>query len=96
MRYSSYTMRDLIVTKRFKKGDKKMRKRGCNFDKLDTILEILAKKGVLPSKYKSHRLSGEWSPAYECHIEHDWLLIYTMDGKTITLYATGTHDDLFS
>ena len=31
----------------------------------------------------------------ECHVEPDWLLIYEVENKSITLYRTGSHADLF-
>jgi len=31
----------------------------------------------------------------DCHIEPDWILIYTADEETLRLERTGTHGDLF-
>ncbi|MDP2651730.1 MAG: type II toxin-antitoxin system YafQ family toxin, partial [bacterium] len=42
-----------------------------------------------------HKLHGKWIGYSECHIEHDWLLIYKTDTKFVYLYRTGSHNDLF-
>ena len=42
-----------------------------------------------------HPLSGEWNEYRDLHIEPDWLLIYRIDGDTLKLARTGTHDDIF-
>jgi mRNA interferase YafQ len=56
---------------------------------------LLAETGTLPPAYRPHRLSREWAGAWECHIEPDWLLIYTVIGREVVLVRTGTHRDLF-
>lgn len=42
-----------------------------------------------------HKLSGEWSGFWECHIESDWLLIYDVTDEAVLLAGTGSHADLF-
>ena len=37
------------------------------------------------------RLTGNWSPFPECHVEPDWLLIWSRDKDTLVLVRTGTH-----
>ena len=58
---------------------------------------LLEQKSILPAKYKSHKLTGDYKGFWECHIQPDWLLIWLQDDteKTITLARTGTHSDLF-
>jgi len=60
-------------------------------------LELLTREGALPPTYKTHKLSGNFSDLWECHIKPDWLLIWSidLDNNTITLYRTGSHADLF-
>lgn len=66
--------------------------------KLDRIIELLASDEILPSSAHNHKLSGIFEGYCECHIEPDWLLIYTVErGKLIlALVATGTHSQLFN
>ncbi len=42
-----------------------------------------------------HMLSGNYQGTRECHIEPDWLLIYTLLKDAVRLERTGTHSDLF-
>jgi len=36
-----------------------------------------------------------YSTSRDCHIEADWVLIYTADKDSLRLERTGTHSDLF-
>ena len=83
---------------RFKKDAKKSEKRRYDISLLSDVLKTLREKGKLPAKYKPHKLSGDYSNRWECHIKPDWLLIWKLDEnkKTIYLERTGTHSDLFS
>ena len=57
---------------------------------------LLSEKGVLPSSYKPHKLTGRYSGHWECHLQTDWLLVWKTDklGLVLTMTATGTHSDL--
>ncbi len=88
-------MRTIVETSRFRKDLKRQKKRGGNLKKLVEIVEQLAEKGALPNKYKPHPLSGEWKDVWDCHIESDWILLYSISDIEVTLYRTGTHADLF-
>ena len=88
-------MRQVIFKNSFKKSLKKAEKRGKNPEKLFAIITLLAETGTLPPKNKPHKLSGNRAGEWECHIEPDWLLIYIIDDKFLTLIETGTHSDLF-
>lgn len=88
-------------TGQYKKDFKLMCKRGKNPQKLLDIVNLLlenANKGMeyhllLPQKHRLHKLSGQYEDCWECHIERDWLLIYSIDDKTIMLQHTCTHSD---
>ena len=67
----------LRTTKQFERDLKTATKRGKNLDKLWTVVECLMKGEPLAARHRPHRLSGNWSPCWECHIEPDWLLICT-------------------
>jgi mRNA interferase YafQ len=86
----------ITQTGRFRKDLKQMKKRGKDQEKLFYIVELLAHKGHLPTEFRPHKLSGEWGKVWECHIEPDWLVIYTITDKEILLIRTGTHADLFN
>ncbi len=88
-------MLDLAVTNQMKKDLKLSKKRGKNLSKINSIIELLRQGYLLPPKYRNHRLSGNYKDHWECHIEGDWLLIYILDSKTLTLVRTGTHADFF-
>ena len=88
-------MRRVITEKEFIKGLKRQKKRGKDHRKLEAIVALLINDISLPYNAHPHKLKGEWQGLWECHIESDWLLIYGCDDETITLSATGTHQDLF-
>ena len=88
-------MLDLAVTNQMKKDLKLAKKRGKNLTKMSYVVELLRQGIILSPKYKNHRLSGNYKDHWECHLEGDWLLIYLLDSKTLTLVRTGTHADLF-
>lgn len=90
-------MYKLKQTSRFKKDVKLAKKRGLNMDLLDKVVTFLVTDGKLPATYKSHRLFGNYSGYWECHIQPDWLLIWDQSDsiELITLIRTGSHSDLF-
>ncbi|MBR1753418.1 type II toxin-antitoxin system YafQ family toxin [bacterium] len=90
-------MLKIYYTKKIKKDIKLLEKRKYNFDKLSTVIDILATEKPLPEKYKDHALIGNYKGYRECHIEPDWLLIYKIENDILTLVLsrTGTHGDLF-
>ena len=88
---------DVIRTKKFRKELKKMLKRGADVSKLETVVNILASGEPLPPQYRDHALTGNLTGLRDCHIENDWLLLYTIqdDVLVLTLTRTGSHADLF-
>lgn len=90
-------MYEIVTTKQFDKEVKKCIKRGYDISLLKEVMEILAETGTLPQKYKPHKLSGNYSGCWECHIKSDWILIWQQnDAELILLFTnTGTHSDLF-
>jgi mRNA interferase YafQ len=89
-------MRRIAQRKQFRADLKRQKRRGRDIEELIAAVELLAEQGTLPSAYRPHRLTGEWIGVWECHIEPDWLLIYTVTDAEILLIRTGTHDDLFN
>lgn len=74
-----------------------MIKRNANPELLKNVISLISLGDPLPSRYKEHNLSGNYSKYKECHVLSDWLLIYKKDtDKKIVYFAdTGTHSDLF-
>ena len=85
------------TTRRFDKCIEKMKKRGCPMDELRRVIVLLMETGVLPVKYKPHKLTGNHKGQWECYIKPDWLLVWEQNDNefTLLLLETGTHSDLF-
>lgn len=84
-----------IFTGAFKRDRKRADKRGKDLTKLDGVARRLIAEEPLEPRHRDHKLKGEWQDFRECHVEPDWLLIYRIEGNTITFVRTGTHADLF-
>ncbi|MCM1251355.1 MAG: type II toxin-antitoxin system YafQ family toxin [Clostridium sp.] len=91
-------MLELVTTGQFRKDYKRMKKRGCDMEMLEKIIDVLMAQQPLPERCRDHGLTGNYAGFRECHILPDWLLIYAIDkGKLIlTASRTGTHADLFA
>jgi mRNA interferase YafQ len=72
-----------------------MGRRGKNLGNLRAVLDLLMEGKPLPGDYKDHPLRGEFAGSRDCHIESDWVLIYTIEGDHVRFERTGTHSDLF-
>ena len=88
-------MRAVSQTTQFSRDVKKMRKRGKDLAKLRNIVKNIACDKTLHSKHRDHALVGQWRPSRDCHVEPDWILIYTIHKNSLCLERTGTHSDLF-
>ena len=80
---------------RFKKDYKLMARRGKDVSRILLVMKTLADEVPLKPKHRDHRLVGNYVGCRECHVEPDWLLIYTIGGDWIRFERTGTHADLF-
>ncbi len=85
-------------TSAYKKSYKLMIKRGLDVSLLDNVVDMLRQGKQLEEKYRDHALRGKQSGFRECHIAPDWLLVYMLENKTLTLTLvdTGTHSDIFN
>ena len=88
-------MKQVSQTRQFSRDIKRMKKRGKDLTRLQDIVRKLVQGNPLPPKHKDHALIGSWKPSRDCHIEPDWLLIYTTDDESLRLERTGSHSDLF-
>lgn len=86
-----------VYTKRFEKSIVRCRKRGYDMTLLKEVATLLLAGLPLPKKHKPHKLGGEFSKHWECHIKPDCLLFYRYNEETAQLVfeETGTHSDLF-
>lgn len=78
-----------------KRDLKRLMKGGKDIEKLLRAVEILAEGQSLPPEYKDHPLTGEYKGKRDCHLEPDWILIYTIEDHELVLYRTGSHAELF-
>ena len=96
-------MYEILETNLYRKEIKLMIKRGKSTKKIYEVVKTLVDNAnnciehhlLLPTKYKLHKLSGQYNKYWECHIEPDWLLFYYIDDKVLRLERTGTHSDIF-
>ncbi len=79
----------------YRRDIKRLVKRHYDLSRLYLIVELLRSESALPSAARPHKLSGKYDGLWECHIGHDWLLIYSVTKKELLLARTGTHADLF-
>lgn len=90
-------MYKIKFTNAYKKSYQRLLKRGVDISLLDEVVDNLRQGVALEAKFKNHRLKGKFTGYYECHIKPDWLLVYLIEDKilTLTLIDTGSHADLF-
>lgn len=82
-------------TSQFKKDLRRASRQKRDIQKVKNVLEILTLSEPLPEVYKDHKLKGVWRDFRECHIEIDWLLIYTITDFELRPTRLGTHAELF-
>ena len=64
--------------------------------RLVAALELLITDRPLPSRYRDHALSGNWSGHRDCHLWPNLLLIYGKpSADVLRLVRLGSHSDLF-
>jgi mRNA interferase YafQ len=90
-------MLTIRYSSQFRKDYKIIKKRGYDTRLFEEAVGILSVEQSLPSKYRDHALTGDYTGHRECHITPDWLLIYKIQDNQLILELTrtGTHSDLF-
>ena len=92
-------MRSIVLSGQYKKDLKLARKRNLPEEELNRVIFDLANDNPLSPEKKDHSLTGNLSGLRECHIQPDWLLIYSKSDSeelhVLNLVRTGTHSDLF-
>ncbi len=79
----------------FKRDLKRAKKQARDLEHLKKVLVKLSHLTPLPSRYRDHKLKGTWQDFRECHIEPDWLLIYTINEFELRPTRLGAHSELF-
>lgn len=88
-------MKEVSQTRQFARELKRIAACGKDLNKLKQIVSQLAKGEQLEPSCRDHALTGKWKPSRDCHVEPDWILIYTIDNEGLRLERIGTHSDLF-
>ena len=90
-------MLKIVPSNQFRKDLKLAAKRGLIIQKLQYVVNVLARQELLEAIYRDHGLTGEYRGFRECHIEPDWLLVYRTNEEELELFLfrTGSHADLF-
>ena len=87
----------VTFSSKIRKQLKKIIKRKKDIKKFQSVVSLLAFGYSLPEKCRDHQLSGDLKGYRDCHIEPDWILIYTIKNDNLILFLleTGTHSALF-
>jgi len=93
-------MFEIVTSTKFLKDLKLLKKRSAkDLLLLQQIIIVLKEHGHggLAKKHRAHRLAGEYSGYWECHVKPDLLLIWDENEQImlLELVRTGTHSDLF-
>lgn len=61
------------------------------------MIDILAKGGKLPDRYKNHALKGDLKGFFDCHVLPDLVLIYKIEKEKLILllFDIESHSNLF-
>jgi mRNA interferase YafQ len=62
---------NVVVTTRFNKDAKRLRKRSKDMTRLIAVVDELRNRRSLADRHRDHSLSGEWQGWRDCHIEPD-------------------------
>ena len=93
-------MRHIEYSNAFKRDWKreargKYRKLLMKGGELDEVRNSLAMDMPLPIKYHDHALHQNLEGLRECHLRHDFLLVYRYEGDDLlVLEGLGSHSDL--
>ena len=89
-------MKIIKYSGQFKKDFKKYRNDRSKVEKLLEVIRMLENEIELPSKYKLHKLTGNYKDCWECHIDGDYLLIWIDESvQIIKVIRLGSHSELF-
>jgi mRNA interferase YafQ len=87
--------RAVITSKAFERDLKRLRKRGVDLEPLWVVVEIIRHGQHPDARHRDPALTGDWRGFRDCHVQPDWVMIYSVDDEAVYLTRTGTHSDLF-
>ena len=79
---------EVKMSARYRKGLRKMLRRGHDENKILEVIDKLASGIPLPPSNKDHPLHGDLDGLRECHVENDWLLIYALHNDVLFWLST--------
>lgn len=89
----------IIPSNKFRKDIKKYIRKKKEMEALYQVIDTLAQEGNLGilKKMKAHKLSGNYSGLWECHVFPDLLIIWEEDEPNAEIYLVraGSHSELF-
>ena len=87
----------IFTTRKFDKAFKKCLKRGLKEEKYKAVYQQLLDSGTVSAEHRPHKLSGDYTGCWECHIQGDWVLVWQQNDEELTLLLldTGSHSDIF-
>ena len=90
-------MYNRYYTKHFQKSVQKVVRSGkISRAEIESMVDLIAQGGILPSKYRDHQLKGIFQEYRECHVRGDLLLVYQIHNKNLILLLIdiGSHSYL--
>ena len=92
-------MLKIKIEKSFKKDIARDKKSGLyskiDFLLLKNIIDMLQEEQEIDLIYKRHPLKGSLKDYESLHIKNDWLLIFKIDEKYVTLVMIGKHTQVY-
>ena len=89
-------MKIIKFSGQFKKDFKRYQNDKRKVEKLLVVIRMLEQEQELPSKYKLHKLTGNYKGCWECHIDGDFLLVWIDEASNIIrVLRLGSHSELF-
>lgn len=89
---------EVVLANKYRKSVKRLRVSGrFNEDRLQQVINTLARGERLDVKYQDHQLVGALEGHRECHVQPDLLLLYKIEKEVLILLLVniGSHSDLF-
>lgn len=85
------------TAKQFRKDLKKLENQKTRLEKLFKVMDHLIAEIPLDPIYQDYSLGGNWKGSRECHVQPDFLLIYTLfeEDKIIKFERVSSHSELF-
>jgi mRNA interferase YafQ len=90
---------EIRIEKSFKKDIQRDKKSGKyskkDFELLKSIITSLQNQTKILPQYKRHPLKGDMKNFESIHIKNDWLLIFKIDEKYLSLVILSKHSQVY-